>query len=257
MLLAIDIGNTAISLGVLKKGRVVKRCLTPTAGTQRQRRLRLPGVFQGIRRQYPSLESVIICSVVPEALKIVEPMVTRELSVRPLVVGRDIEVPIRNNYKNPRQVGQDRLVGAYAVKCLYGCPCLVIDFGTAITFDVVSREGAYEGGIILPGLRLSTEALFQRTALLPRIEEIKIPRALIGKETRESILSGIFNGYGAMCRGLIDLIVAEIGGRPKVIITGGYTHLMKKFIAKKVDHIDNDLVFKGMSLLQTHSKILI
>ncbi|OGX38802.1 MAG: hypothetical protein A3D87_05390 [Omnitrophica WOR_2 bacterium RIFCSPHIGHO2_02_FULL_50_17] len=251
MLLAIDIGNTAISLGVLKKGMVTRRYAAPTAGTQRERHLHLQRLFQKIRHQYPSLESVIICSVVPEVLKIVEPMVRRQLCVKPLVVGRDIEVPIQNNYKNPRQVGHDRLVGAYAAKCLYGCPCLVIDFGTAITFDVVSRKGAYEGGIILPGLRLSTEALFQKTALLPRIEEIKIPRALIGRETQESILSGIFNGYGAMCRGLIDLIAAEIHSRPQVIVTGGYTQLMKKFIAKKIDHMDSDLVLKGMLLLQT------
>ena len=192
---------------------------------------------------------MVICSVVPSALIIVSSAIQKHFSFNPLVIGEDIKVPIKNNYRNPKQVGQDRLVGAYAVKCLYGFPAIVIDFGTATTFDVVSRQGNYEGGIIVPGLRLSAESLFSKTAMLPRLEKFKAPANLIGKDTEGSILSGLFYGYGAMSRGLIDLLFKQIKGRPQIVVTGGYTALMKKFIHRKIHHVDNDLVFKGIALL--------
>ena len=138
-------------------------------------------------------------------------------------------MPMENNY-NPKQIGQDRLVGAYAAKVLYGFPAIIIDFGTATTFDVVNGKGEYDGGLIVPGIRLSTETLFQKTALLPRIENIQAPKNLVGKNTQDSILSGLFYGYGTMSSGLIDLIEKKIKGKAKVIITGGYTSLMKKYI---------------------------
>lgn len=249
MLLAIDIGNTTISVGVFQGKRICQTYTLETVCPRRQMVVRLRKVLQSISRSNVPIQGIIICSVVPRALLVVESTVRREMKIRPWVVGRDIKVPIRNNYRNPRQVGQDRLVGVYAAKCLYGSPCLIIDFGTAITFDVVSRRGDYEGGMIIPGIRLSVESLFHKTALLPRVEKIIPPRSLIGKETKESILSGIFHGYGAMCSELIDRIAEEIRGQPKVILTGGHTDLIKKFIFRKIDKIDRHLVFKGMYLL--------
>ena len=207
-----------------------------------------------IKKKYPQLSGVILCSVVPEHLKIVQRAVQRYLKIEPLIIGKNIKVPIKNNYFNPKQVGQDRLVCAYATKYLYGYPAIVIDFGTAITFDMVSPQGSYEGGIIVPGIRLSVESLYKKTALLPKIDSIHKPRALIGKNTKDSILSGIFFGYGSMCCGLIDQISKQLKGKPKVIVTGGYTHLMKKFISKKISKIDKNLVFKGMQLLSRQSK---
>ncbi|MBI5024949.1 MAG: type III pantothenate kinase [Candidatus Omnitrophica bacterium] len=253
MILAVDIGNTTIACGVCA-GRKILAVYRMDAFSGKARLTKEMEKLCGrIYRQYPSLRDVVICSVVPKALAIAEGVIRRKLHVKPLVIGRDVKVPIKNNYKNPRQVGQDRLVGAYAAKCLYKAPCLIIDFGTAITFDVVSARGEYEGGIIIPGLRLSAESLFQKTALLPRIDAIRAPRSLIGKDTVESILSGLFNGYGAMCRGLIDQIAGTMSRRPKVIITGGHTRLMQKFIRKKIDKIDQTLVFKGIVLV--HQKI--
>ena len=249
MILAVDIGNTTIACGVCAGMKVLTTLRMDTAISKRGLTIELEKFFGRVRRQYPSLETVIICSVVPRALAIAEGVIRRKLHVKPLVIGRDVKVPIKNNYKNPRQVGQDRLVGAYAAKCLYKAPCLIIDFGTAVTFDIVSARGEYEGGIIIPGLRLSAEALFQKTALLPRIDTIRAPRSLIGKDTTESILSGLFNGYGAMCRGLIDRIAGTMSRRPKVIITGGHTRLMQKFIRKRIDKIDQTLVFKGIVLV--------
>ena len=164
------------------------------------------------------------------------------------IIGRDIQVPIKNRYKNPKQVGQDRLVGAYGAMKIYGRPLIVVDLGTAITFDVISPKGEYLGGAIVPGIRLSAESLFLKTALLPHIE-IQAPKHIIGKTTQESILSGLFYGYGSLCRGFIDLISQEIKAKPKVVMTGGHTHLMKKFVSPKIRIIDEDLVFKGIYFL--------
>lgn len=246
-LLTIDIGNTNVSMGYLKNGKVVKVCHVSSTVSVEKLRVDLDKTLKKFR--FANLVGVAICSVVPEVLKVVEARIKQQLGLKSIVVGRDIHVPIKNNYDYPQQVGQDRLVGAYAAKMLYGYPSIIIDLGTAITFDVVSKRGEYEGGMIVPGLRLSAETLFHKTALLPRIDRMKIPHQLIGKNTKESILSGLFNGYGAMCSGLIDLIKKRVKGRPKVIITGGHIELMNKFIAPKVDKLDKHLVLKGLNLM--------
>jgi type III pantothenate kinase len=249
MIVALDIGNTSITIGIIKGKRVSNVLTVETALSQVQLRAKLGRVIGGITKKHGAPKGVVICSVVPKATKIAEAVIKGKLGQKALVIGRDLKVPIKNNYRYPRQVGQDRLVCAYAAKCLYGAPAIIIDFGTAITFDLVSHRGNYEGGIIVPGIRLSAEALFHKTALLPSVETIKVPRNLIGKDTKESILSGIFFGYGSLCSGLIDTIAKKIRGRPKVIVTGGYTHLMRKFISTKINHIEKNLVFKGMALL--------
>lgn len=243
--MAIDIGNTAVTFAAMKGSRIVgvrsvENNLLKTA---------LKKELICIKRKFPHLNKVILCSVVPKILKTVDRAVWRHLMIKPLVIGRDIKVPLKNNYRDPGQVGQDRLVCAYAAKCLYGLPAIIVDFGTAITFDVISRQGCYEGGIIVPGIRLSVESLYKKTALLPNIRSIKRPKALIGKDTQESILSGIFFGYGSMCCGLIDSLTKKLKRKPKVIVTGGHTYLMRKFIVKKITKIDKNLVFKGMALL--------
>ncbi len=249
LILAIDIGNTTISLGVIKEQQVLETYKVLTCASTFELKSSLNQILPRIKKEFSLMEAVVICSVVPSALIVVSSAVSKNFSLKPLVIGEDIKVPIKNNYRNPKQVGQDRLVGAYAVKCLYGFPAIVIDFGTATTFDVVSKEGNYEGGIIVPGLRLSAESLFTKTAMLPRLEKFKAPSSLIGKDTQQSILSGLFYGYGAMSCGLINLLSKKIKGKPQVIVTGGYTALMKKFIHRKIHHVDNDLVFKGIALL--------
>jgi type III pantothenate kinase len=207
--------------------------------------------------------------------------VKAELGVKAHIIGEDIKVPMVNRYKNPRQVGQDRLVGAFAAMSLYGKPVIIIDLGTAITFDAVSASGEYLGGAIVPGIRLSAESLFLKTALLPQID-IKAPKSVIGRTTQESILSGLFYGYGSLCRGFIELMQKQVKGHPVIVMTGGHTQLMKRFIkglgvsrgSKRVDDfsdhsqrsfdikkgksqasasrvIDEHLVFKGLSLLLT------
>jgi len=265
MLLAIDIGNTTMGFAVMQKnGRIVT---TVTVDTDSKTSKIKAVVAKILKAQV--ISRAVICSVVPKASIILEDILKRTVPVD--VIGRDIVVPIKNGYKNPKQVGQDRLVGAYGAMKIYGCPLIIVDLGTAITFDVISQKGEYLGGAIVPGIRLSAESLFLKTALLPKIE-IQAPKHIIGKTTQESMLSGLFYGYGSLCKGMIDLLSSKVSRGPmraisraavslrgahlsdeaisvKVIMTGGHTHLMKKFVSPKIRIIDEDLVYKGIYFL--------
>jgi type III pantothenate kinase len=253
MLLTIDSGNTTINVAVMKGRRVVKLY---TISMLQSKRMIIAGFIKTITevsKEFSGINAAVICSVVPNIVNVIKKTIIQNASLPVFIVGKDVIVPITNNYKVPGQVGQDRLVGAYAAKEIYGYPAIVIDSGTAITFDVVSVKGAYEGGIIVPGIRLSAEALHTKTALLPKIEDIRWPRRLIGKDTQESILSGLFHGYSALCEGLIEKIKKELNADVKVIATGGSAPLIKKALKNKIDVIDADLVFKGMRLLYGQS----
>ena len=242
MLLAIDIGNTTIGFALIHKaGRIESVAIIDTDAKVNKIKAFVAKILKS-----KSISRVIICSVVPQASKTLENILKKTVPVD--IIGRDIVVPIKNCYKNPKQVGQDRLVGAYGAMKIYGCPLIVVDLGTAITFDVISAQGDYLGGAIVPGIRLSAESLFLKTALLPHIE-IQAPRQIIGRTTQESMLSGLFYGYGSLCRGFIDLISQQLKIKPKVVMTGGHTHLMKKFVSPKIRIIDEDLVFKGIYFL--------
>jgi type III pantothenate kinase len=168
-----------------------------------------------------------------------------------LIVGKDIIVPVKNMYRIKTQVGQDRLVNAFAALTIYGRPCVIIDFGTAITFDIVSRRGEYLGGLILPGIDMSLASLHEKTALLPDVR-LKASRHIIGKDTVNSMRGGILFGFGAMCDGL-SLRYRKILGRDTIIIaTGGNAGLMKRY-AVRIDIVDDDLTLKGLYLLSKRS----
>lgn len=253
MLLAIDIGNTSITLGVCNGKRIVYTVQVDANLNIISLRKKVIGEFKNIKRNFSVIDGVIICSVVPKLLKEVKDFTIKIFCQRALIVGKDVFVPIKNCYLDPKQVGQDRLVCAYAAMQLYGKPAIIIDLGTAITLDVVSNKNNYEGGIIIPGIRLSAESLYKKTALLPRID-IHKPCALIGKDTEGSILSGIFYGYGAMISGLILKVERLIKGKPKVIVTGGYASIMKRYINRKVDIIDPFLALRGLLLIWDNRK---
>ncbi len=249
MRLAVDIGNSTISLAVMQRGRMLVRIGVEASSTKVQFIKECQLAVEALHIQFPEVDSAIVCSVVPDLSKKICGLIKRKYGFKPVLVGLDIEVPIKNNYDQKELVGQDRLVGAFAAASIYGSPCIIIDFGTAITIDFVSKLGEYEGGMIIPGMRLSARSLFEHTALLPALQQIEIPKNLIGKTTQESILSGIFYGYAAMCDGLIRQVKAKHARNAKVILTGGYTHLMKKFITAKIDAIDPNLIFKGLNKL--------
>jgi len=256
MLLAIDIGNTTVGMVLMKEMRILKRQKISSALDAKRVRDNVSNATKKWEKELQrsrqksayGIEQVLICSVAPNVLQSVLKGVADAIKVKPMVIGRNIKVPLKNKYKNPKQVGQDRLVGAYAACELYGAPAIIIDLGTAITFDVISNNHEYLGGVIVPGLQLSAESLHNKTALLPKIN-INKPGVLIGRNTQESMLSGLFYGYGSLCEGMIKRLSKEIGGSPKVIMTGGHTQLMQQFISAKIRTIDEDLVFKGLHLL--------
>lgn len=246
MILAIDVGNTNVSLAIVEAGAVKKTWNVKTQLPQQRFKNEFQKVIRRVQSVSPSLKAVVVCSVVPPVMGSVKSILKKVLSLKPLVIGENIFTPIKNLYRKPKQVGQDRLVCAYAARELYGAPTIIVDFGTAITFDVVSAKGEYLGGAIVPGLRLYVESLFEKTALLPKVDITK-PRDVIGRDTKESILSGIFYGYGALYDGMIRMMSQGLKQKPVVIVTGGYTKLTKSFL-KNPDHIDRSLIFKGIEL---------
>ena len=247
MICAIDIGNSTIGFAFLKDGKVERVVKIENESKSELVRTKLANFLESSAERY-SIKKVVVCSVVPDTLKSLSRKIQRAWGLKPLVVGRGVELPIVNKYHSPRQVGKDRLLCAFAARELYGAPAIIIDLGTAITFDGLSAKGEYLGGAIVPGLRLSAEALFEKTALLPRVH-IAEPKKVIGRSTEESIQSGLFNGYGALCDGMVARLAEEMDCRPKVVMTGGYAEVMSRFMKHSVAAVDEQLIYKGMALL--------
>jgi len=240
VLLAIDIGNTNISLGLFRNERLLSRYDIPTKQISY-----LPDFKKIFNKN--KIDDVIICSVVPKSTIILKKELKKLLDKKPIIIGKDIIVPIKNLYRKPKQVGQDRLVNAYAGAKIYSTPLIVVDFGTAITFDVISKHKEYLGGMILPGLEISLDVLGERTALLPKIKLNK-PKEFIGRDTRNSMLSGIVYGFAALTDNLAERIKNRIGKSAKVIGTGGNIQLIGKY-CKSIYKIDRDLTLKGLNLI--------
>ncbi|MFH1641221.1 MAG: type III pantothenate kinase, partial [Candidatus Omnitrophota bacterium] len=239
MLLAIDIGNTNINFGIFNGPKLVKKFFISTKDYSVRR-------LKGKLGNYPIGES-IIASVVPCACRILEKDLKALFKRQPYVLGKNITVPILNLYRKPGKVGQDRLANAYAGVMLYGTPLVLVDFGTAITIDVISRKKEYLGGLIIPGFELSLAALAEHTALLPRIK-LDNPKELIGRDTENSILSGIVYGFTALVDNLVVRIKYIIGKNAKVIATGGDSGLILRY-SKRIDKIDKDLTLKGLNII--------
>lgn len=237
--IAVDIGNTS-ALFAAYKGKKIAKTLRLATGF-----VATPKALPVIAEWAKVCGTAVIASVVPSASLFLRKMLPKE-GIRTLVIGRDLQVPILNRYKNPKQVGADRLVNAVAAHELYHRDAIVIDFGTAITFDVVSKKGEYLGGVIAPGIEISLEALFQKTALLPKIR-LAHPKNVVGRDTIESIRSGCTFGIGGLC----DRVVEEIRHRhrmdPIVIATGGYAKFMAKY-CRSIDKVDPNLTLTGIRL---------
>ncbi len=244
MFLAVDVGNTNISFGVFTNKRLIRRFDLPQKSYSLKQLKKRLGNFR--------FNDCIICSVVPNTnnrlLKDFNKLTIKKI----YVLGKDINVPIKNRYRYPKQVGQDRLVNAYIATVKYGAPLIAIDFGTAVTFDVVSKKKEYLGGMILPGLKISLEALNHNTALLPKIK-LRTPLEFIGRDTKSSMISGLVNGFAALTEELIKRIRIKIGRKAKVIATGGNIKLIAK-LCKSIDSIENELTLKGIFLIYENLK---
>lgn len=244
-LLAIDIGNTNIVFGLFRKAALFKRYRLASRGDKYRKVLKK--IFLENK-----IDNTIICSVVPRLCRVLTEYI-KGLSDKPIyIIGKDILAPIKNHYRKPKEVGTDRLVNAYAGCLLYGAPLIIIDFGTAITFDIISKKREYLGGLILPGLNISLDALHNKTALLPKVELAK-PEEFIGRDTKNSILSGIIYGTCASIEALSEKIKQIIGDKAKIIGTGGNITLISK-VYPRFSKIDKDLTLKGLYFI--HKKKL-
>lgn len=250
-LIAIDIGNTNITAGVFKDGRLtVKAKMASHAYSLYESGFK--ALFRKAGLSLSEKHEVIISNVVPVALARLVMHLNKITKCRIIVLGRDRIVPIKNLYKIKSEVGQDRLVNAYAAKTLYGTPAVVIDFGTAVTFDIVSKKGDYLGGLIMPGIKLSLSSLYEKTALLPRVELKDAPH-IIGKSTVNSMRGGILYGFGAMADGLAAKYRKILGKGLKVIATGGNAGLIKRYSCS-IQAVDEDLTLKGLYLISLREK---
>ena len=238
MILAIDIGNTNITFALMdKNGRIRRKHKTPTSKP----------VFNSVPENSRNLEKIIVVSVVPSALRELKKILKKRFKkTKILVVGENVKVPLVCEY-NKSQIGQDRLVTAYAAAKLCGPPVLIIDFGTAVTFDAVSKSGVYIGGLIVPGIKMSLDSLSERTALLPKTY-LKRTNSFIGKNTESSIRNGMIYGYAALCEGMIRLFRKKVSKDIKVIATGGDAALISQF-SPSMRKIDANLSLKGLYLL--------
>ncbi len=249
MLLAIDIGNTNIVLGVYREEELVAcwRLATDVHKMADEYAVLLNSLFSNEGLSKSEIKGSAISCVVPPLLPIFQEICREHLKVEPLVVGPGIKTGVRILIDNPRELGADRIVNAIAARRLYGTPAIVIDFGTATTFDVVSREGDYLGGAIAPGIGISAEALYRQAAQLPRIE-LALPKKVIGKNTVTAMQSGVLFGYVALIEGMTERIEEELGEEAKVIATGGLAGVIARE-SSTIQVVNPNLTLEGLRLI--------
>ncbi|NLY20175.1 MAG: type III pantothenate kinase [Tissierellia bacterium] len=249
MLLAIDVGNTNIVFGLFDGDDLVGnwRVATDKNKTSDEYGIVFANILKYNNMNEKDINSIIISSVVPPLMLTLSNMVKMYFNVEPLIIGPGVKTGMNIKYDNPKEVGADRIVNAVAGYEKYGGPLIIIDMGTAITFCYISEKGDYEGGLILPGINISAEALFQRTAKLPKVEIVK-PKSVVGKTTVESIQSGLYHGYV----GIIDHIIEEIAKdenidteKLKVVSTGGLAKIFTED-SKYVNIVDELLTLEGL-----------
>jgi type III pantothenate kinase len=247
--LAIDIGNTNIVLGVYRGEELIAywRMSTSPHRMPDELAVLITSFFTYRGLSFHEIDDGILSCVVPPLLPVFEEFCERYMGVEPLIVEPGTKTGMRILYDNPQEVGADRIVNAVAAKALYGTPLIVIDFGTATTFDVISKEGDYLGGAIAPGVTVAGEALVQRTAKLPRVELVVPPRA-IGRNTISSMQSGIMYGYISLVEGMVVRIKKELGDGSRVIATGGLADHIARYTSA-IETVDHNLTLKGLKLL--------
>jgi type III pantothenate kinase len=249
MLLAIDVGNTQTHLGCFDGEELIEhwRFMTQPGATSDQLAVRV-GSLLGLREmRLDQVEASIVSSVVPRLSPEYEAMCASYLRRPCLMVGPGVKTGMPIRMDNPHELGADRLVNAVAAYDRVGSACVVIDFGTAITFDAVSADGEYLGGVIGPGIEISMEALTERAAKLPKVDLVEPPSA-IGKTTQQSIQSGVVYGFAGAIDAIADRIEDEIGGEVKFIATGGLASSIAPF-CERIEEVDDLLTLTGLRLL--------
>jgi type III pantothenate kinase len=248
-ILAIDIGNTNAVLGVYQGQELTAywRMATAPHSMADENAVVLGAFLSSAGLSFSDIKDGIISCVVPPLLPVFQEMCQRYMDFTFLVVEPGIKTGMRILYDNPQEVGADRIVNAVAAKELYGAPLIIIDFGTATTFDVVSKEGDYLGGAIAPGVMVASQALVERAAKLPHIELVVPPRA-IGKNTIASMQSGIMYGYVSLVEGMVARLQKELGGEAHVVATGGLAAVIAGQ-TPVVEEVNKNLTLQGLRLL--------
>lgn len=249
MLLVIDVGNTNTVLGVYDRKVLVDhwRIRTEREKTADEWGILFRDIFLFDQINIRDFGGLIISSVVPPVLDMLQGMAEKYFHVKPLIIGPDIETGMPILYDNPAEVGADRIVNAVAAYDRYKRSMIVVDFGTATTFDYVSPRGEYIGGVIAPGIGISAEALFQRTSKLPRVEIVK-PKRIIGKNTIHSMQSGIFFGYVGLVDEIVMRMKKEVRSNPKVIATGGLASLIADE-SETIEEVNQFLTLEGLRII--------
>jgi len=254
MLLAIDVGNSNNVIGLFAGGKLLThwRIRTEWARTPDEYWVLIKEFILLNNVEAETIDEIVIACVVPPLVPILEEMSRKYFFCEPLIVGPGIKTGISILYKNPAEVGADRIVNSVAAYEKYGGPLIIVDFGTATTFDAVSKKGEYLGGAISPGVELSMEALFKNAAKLPRVE-LAEPEHVIGKSTVESIHSGAIHGFASMIDGMISKMQIELNQTARVIATGGIVQLIANRV-KSIDTIDPFLTLEGLRIIHQQNQ---
>ncbi len=265
MLFVLDVGNTNTVLGVF--ARVAKarpgndanelpryehllanwRVATSRTSTVDEYGVLFRNLFSMAGLEATGIHGIVISSVVPPLDPVLRQVCERYFNLRPLFIEPGVKTGMPVHYDNPAEVGADRIVNAVAAFEKYGGPCVVVDFGTATTFDCVSAKGEYLGGVICPGIGISADALFERTARLPRVE-IRKPARVIGSNTVGSLQSGLYYGYLGLVDGILELLLAELGQETRVLATGGLGPMIGTG-SKYIKNVDDFLTLEGLRII--------
>ena len=254
MLLVIDAGNTNITFGVFQGEDLIVqwRIVTDHDKGSDEYASDLRSLFESADIELRRIEAVAIASVVPPLDQTLTRVAQDCFQVAPLFINHTMDTGLKILYDSPSDVGADRIVDAVAAVTKYGAPCIVVDFGTATTFNAINAEHEYLGGVIAPGLMISAEALFLRAAKLPRVE-IKRPEKVIGSSTVGAMQSGLYHGYAGLVDGVLEQMIAEMNTKPRVIATGGLAPLIAS-ASKFIEKVDTTLTLDGLRLAYERTK---
>lgn len=257
MLLVIDIGNTNMAFGVFKGDHLEQtwRIATSQVKTSDEYGLIFSQLLSCNGLAPRQISDIIIGSVVPSVMSTIEAACERYLGIIPMVVGQGTKTGLEIRYDNPKEIGADRIINSVAGVKKYGSPLIIVDIGTAITFDTISNEGAFIGGAIAPGIGIASEALFQRASKLPRVE-LMPPKRVVGKTTVEAMQSGIVLGYIGMIDYIVECIMQEQGWTKdtvRVIGTGGFSKLIASQ-SRYIEEVDKMITLEGLKIIYERTK---
>jgi type III pantothenate kinase len=250
MLFCIDIGNTNVVLGVTDKERILHhwRIRTEKEVTPDELGILVGNLFQSVGLSFNDIKDTIVSCVVPPLLNTIEEFSRRYFNIKPMIVGPGLKTGMPIHYDNPKEVGADRIVNAVGAYEKYRSALVVVDFGTATTFDYIGPGGAYIGGAIAPGVLISCEALFQKASKLPRVEIFVRPKSVIARDTISSMNVGIIYGYAGLVDGIVNRIRKESGEELTVVATGGLAPLICD-VSTTIDHVEEFLTLQGLMVI--------